>query len=264
MTVDKLAGGLNTSFERAGVAICLKVFAHLRAEMPMAYSRLTMMRLRSGEVGRIFQQGDQHVRAVLCGAAVSAVSYSMCCHVLKVQSWRFLLGTTSFGIVCSETESAYSSGHASSQAWTAWMALHRAGQGYAGSDGARQSCGAGWLEFGGPHRRGLLRRLPSDKLEVTLDVEASDTIDNVKARCQAVHPQQGCMVVPTISTEVAENCTDEPQVLLWYQGRMLAGAERLWGPRHYFASMPGHVPSHAGWGRHWQGGKEAVSWPSCR
>ena len=33
------------------------------------------------------------------------------------------------------------------------MALHRAGQmvgGYAGSHGAHQSCGAGWLEFGGP------------------------------------------------------------------------------------------------------------------
>ena len=62
---------------------------------------------------------------------------------------------------------------------------------------------------------------------ITLDVEASDTIDNVKARCCAVHPQSPDMVAPLVSLEATENCTDvwgtcEPR--LWHNGKLLSNA----------------------------------------
>ena len=46
--------------------------------------------------------------------------------------------------------------------------------------------------------------------------------------CQAVHPQQECMVASTVSAlEAAENCTDMTQARVWCQGRLLAGSETL-------------------------------------
>ena len=67
---------------------------------------------------------------------------------------------------------------------------------------------------------------------ITLDVEASDTIDNVKARCQAVHPQPCGMVAPLVSSEATENCSDRLlpgscDVRWWHQGTLLTGCRTL-------------------------------------
>ena len=67
---------------------------------------------------------------------------------------------------------------------------------------------------------------------ITLDVEASDTIDNVKARCHVIHPQFFNMVAPPVSLKAAEDHTVAVEsgagtTRWWCQGRLLAGHATL-------------------------------------